>query len=391
MGDAMSHVLSGVVVALALAACSQSSQPAPVTVAAAPPMPPAATVQPPASPEPADLTPDQFFESASRSVVIVMNPDAESMGSGVEIKAGLFVTNCHVLEGGTRFYIKRNGRRAAASLSNAAIQHDICLLRARVSDSHPVEVRSASTVRVGERVYTLGNPEGFELTLAEGIVSQLRKANPTELFPYIQTTAAISRGSSGGGVFDSSGKLIGITSFMSKEGQNLNFAAPIDWAVELASATPPNQAVAAEQAEEPQDDSPTALNTRAIALIGAGSSDEAIPILEQALGSDPTNAEFRGNLGYAYLQSRRYQDAKTQLMLALKAAPKRASTWLNLGQTLAELGESDLAVRTVLNGYQLATHKEAVRAGLEKAKNNPNESFKWREIAEQALTQLGAD
>jgi S1-C subfamily serine protease len=59
------------------------------------------------------------------------------------------------------------------------------------------------------------------LTLAEGIVSSKRAKDDERLF---QTSAPISRGSSGGGLFDAHGNLVGITTFMIKDAQNLNFA-----------------------------------------------------------------------------------------------------------------------------------------------------------------------
>jgi hypothetical protein len=81
-------------------------------------------------------------------------------------------------------------------------------------------------VRTGQRVYAIGSPQGLELTISEGIVSALRKV---EEGTVIQTTAPISPGSSGGGLFDLSGHLIGIMTFQHRYGQNLNFALPADW------------------------------------------------------------------------------------------------------------------------------------------------------------------
>ena len=65
----------------------------------------------------------------------------------------------------------------------------------------------------------------LENTLGEGIVSGLRKRRDVDL---VQTTAPISPGSSGGGLFDASGNLIGITTFLLRDGQNLNFAIAAD-------------------------------------------------------------------------------------------------------------------------------------------------------------------
>jgi hypothetical protein len=88
---------------------------------------------------------------------------------------------------------------------------------------------------VGERVYAIGAPEGLELTLSEGLVSGLRSRGN---FRVIQTTAPVSHGSSGGGLFDSQGKLVGITTFSFHEGQNLNFAIPTEWILALAAQQP---------------------------------------------------------------------------------------------------------------------------------------------------------
>ena len=88
---------------------------------------------------------------------------------------------------------------------------------------HP---RSSSSLAVGERVYAIGAPEGLELTLSEGVISGLRESGGGCV---IQTSAAISPGSSVGGLSDTEGRLIGITTFSLKEGQNLNFALPTEW------------------------------------------------------------------------------------------------------------------------------------------------------------------
>jgi tetratricopeptide (TPR) repeat protein len=75
-------------------------------------------------------------------------------------------------------------------------------------------------------VYAIGSPEGLELTFSEGVISALRD---TEGVRMVQTSAAISPGSSGGGLFDAQGNLVGVTTFYLKEGQSLNFALPGEW------------------------------------------------------------------------------------------------------------------------------------------------------------------
>ena len=100
--------------------------------------------------------------------------------------------------------------------------------------ARPANLGRSLKLKVGERVYAVGSPKGLELSLSEGIVSQLRGGPP----PIIQTTAAVSPGSSGGGLFNAEGELVGITTFQMEEGQNLNFALPVEWIAQAALQAP---------------------------------------------------------------------------------------------------------------------------------------------------------
>ena len=82
-------------------------------------------------------------------------------------------------------------------------------------------IRAYDDIKVGEPALTVGTPQGLELTVADGLVSSKRTHEGRRL---IQTTAPISQGSSGGGLFDAQGHLLGITTFYLKVGQSLNFA-----------------------------------------------------------------------------------------------------------------------------------------------------------------------
>ncbi|MBI2296850.1 MAG: trypsin-like peptidase domain-containing protein [Betaproteobacteria bacterium] len=181
------------------------------------------------------VTPEQVFSHASRSVVMVYAADASGKivgrGSGVFVEKDLLVTNCHVIARGKVFQVGHLQKRSHGRLMSYDADKDLCVLNARGLDVTPARIGDAKTARVGQRVYAVGTPEGFELTLSEGLVSGLREAAGGR---YIQTTAPLSEGSSGGGLFDGEGRLIGITAFVFSAGQNLNFAAPADWAVDLA-------------------------------------------------------------------------------------------------------------------------------------------------------------
>lgn len=176
------------------------------------------------------IQPDRLYEVASKSVFVVEAIDdrgrTTKQGSAVVVGRRLLVTNCHVVSGAKRVDVRRADRRLTTELTSQDTARDLCLLKTREDVGAGVATRSSSTLRVGERVYAIGSPLGLELTMSEGLVSSLRKADDGFL---IQTNAAISPGSSGGGLFDADARLIGITSFQKASGQNLNFALPAEW------------------------------------------------------------------------------------------------------------------------------------------------------------------
>jgi S1-C subfamily serine protease len=166
-----------------------------------------------------ELKPQEVFAGASEAVYVVET--AETIGSAVAISDQQLLTNCHVVKGTSVVTLVREGDTRPARVISANSDADRCILV--VSGTLPkwVKVRPFADVKVGERVYTIGTPKGLDLTFAEGIVSSKRTADGTR---YVQTSAPISSGSSGGGLFDTQGNLVGITTFMLKDSQNLNFA-----------------------------------------------------------------------------------------------------------------------------------------------------------------------
>ena len=81
-------------------------------------------------------------------------------------------------------------------------------------------LRRGNSLKIGEHVYSIGAPSGLSQTFADGLISGLHEEEGVTM---IQTSAPISPGSSGGGLFDNRGNLIGITTSFVEEAQNLNF------------------------------------------------------------------------------------------------------------------------------------------------------------------------
>jgi hypothetical protein len=183
------------------------------------------------------LEPHEIFKRTDPSVVVIEVFDKGNkslgLGSGVLIAPRDVVTNCHVVGEAARLSIKQGDVLRSARLRYQDSARDLCqiVLDDAFPSGKPVSAMVASEkIEVGQPVFAIGSPMGLEHTISRGIVSGLRgQKNAAKL---IQTDAAISKGSSGGGLFDVEGRLVGIVTFGIAEG-NLNFAIPTDWIVEL--------------------------------------------------------------------------------------------------------------------------------------------------------------
>ncbi|HEY7658592.1 MAG TPA: serine protease [Burkholderiales bacterium] len=91
-----------------------------------------------------------------------------------------------------------------ATPASANEERDLCQVRVPELVA-PRAKLNTGRVRVGQRVYAIGAPEGLELTLTEGLISSLREFDGSQ---YIQTSAAIARGLSGGGLFDTEARWV---------------------------------------------------------------------------------------------------------------------------------------------------------------------------------------
>lgn len=167
------------------------------------------------------VSPSVYAVLAAPTKDSLLNGDIKQ-GSAVAVSKKNLLTNCHVLEDSSFIAIIQQKKYLQAKLIRADPETDRCVLQAAESSLIPIAgVRLWSTLKIGERVYSIGTPSGLEQTLGEGIISGLREYKGVN---SIQTTAQISPGSSGGGLFDDKGNLIGITTFLLKESQALNFA-----------------------------------------------------------------------------------------------------------------------------------------------------------------------
>lgn len=204
-----------------------------------------------------DLTPDErvtigVFERSKRSVVYISTSERvrdlwtrnvrsipRGTGSGfVWDERGDIITNYHVIDGASAARVRLNdGRDYPATLIGASASHDLAVLRIDVPSNPPppLPIGTSHDLRVGQRVFAIGNPFGLDWTLTTGIVSALDRALDGDdghtIEHLIQTDAAINPGNSGGPLLDSAGRVIGMnTAIYSPSGASagIGFAVPID-------------------------------------------------------------------------------------------------------------------------------------------------------------------
>lgn len=330
-------------------------------------------------------TPEEIFAKASLSVVVVDIFGAQGksigLGSGVVIDAGQVITNCHVAQEGRSLQVRQSGKTFKATLKYADPDRDLCQLSVPTLLAPAVSMSSAKKLRVGQRVYAIGAPKGLELTLSEGLVSSLRQLEGSQ---YIQTSAAISPGSSGGGLFDDQGRLIGITTFQLAEGQNLNFALPVDWIEQLPKQAQSaltsirgeldwvNRATALAQKKdwarllelsrkwvERAPDSVIAWDSMGHAQINLQQYSDAIIACRNALKIQSEDYFAWNNLGLAYHGLGQLDQANKAYKAALRIQPEDAVVWYNLGATYYALQQYEKAIQAT---------KEALRIQPEFAK-----------------------
>ncbi len=181
-------------------------------------------------------------------VTLVMrgkNGHTMSLGSGFFVTPHLVATNLHVVRDTTSGIAKRIGTKESLSvLGFVAVdaKNDLAILEVNDSSSATLSIAKGSNVSIGDTIYAIGSPEGFEGTFSQGVVSGVRDRNGARL---LQISAPISPGSSGGPILDQSARVVGITVATYAEGQNLNFGVPSEYLSNLLAHTLPLQPLSA--------------------------------------------------------------------------------------------------------------------------------------------------
>ncbi len=302
------------------------------------------------------MTAAEVFEKTSNSVVVVKIQDEKgndiALGSGVVLPGGDVASNCHVIEKavGITVYQGKKGYHAVPHYID--YDRDVCSLSVPDMKAPTISIGSTKTLKVGSRVYAIGTPQGLTLTLSEGIISSLR---PVDGGQYLQITAPISPGSSGGGLFDEEGRLVGLTTFYLADGQQLNFAVPVEWISELSNRHKKDSKTAETSVE---------WIDKAIALQEKKDWRKLIDHALKRIKALPRSAVAWYTLGLAYDELGQHAKEIEAYQQVLRINPEYATAWNNLGVAYGELGQ---------HAKEIEAYQQALRI-------NPEDAMAWRNL-----------
>ncbi|MEA5040299.1 MAG: S1C family serine protease [Clostridiaceae bacterium] len=181
----------------------------------------------------AELSAEEIYAQCSPAVFYLEVYDATgtatASGSGFFIDSqGTAVTNYHVIDGAysAKITVSDTGKiYDVLGVYGYDIFEDWAVLKIGGTGFSYLDIGAPATVVGGATVYAIGSPLGLQNSISQGLISNTSR--PVDDVNYIQTSAAISSGSSGGALLNKYGDVIGITSASYIDGQNLNLALPI--------------------------------------------------------------------------------------------------------------------------------------------------------------------
>lgn len=283
---------------------------------------------------------DEIFSSVNDAIVVVEAYDFDGskskQGSGVIIKdKGLLLTNFHIFAGNEKLKLMHNDKEIKyTEIIGFNVEKDVLVLKIEEGDFPQIKVGATTDLKVGSKVFAIGSPLGLENTLSEGLVSGFRKFDNKKDMEYVQISAALSHGSSGGAVLNSAGELIGISSMGMSNGENLNFAIKIE------------DAMSVDLGEYSDKVKLEAINYffKGKNLYDDGEYKKAIEFYDKYLQRVPVDAKAFNFRGLAYLQLKDYKQAEKDFAASSKIDPEYMAPLLNKGDLDYKMEEYEKAV-----------------------------------------------
>ena len=312
------------------------------------------------------------YDRVAASVVTVRVQDGH--GSGVVVAPGQVATNCHVVRDETAIRVVSASGDFKATWSRQLADADLCLLSVPELKAPAVQLRQSATLAVGEPAYAVGNPLGFGLSVSNGLIAIVQKAEP---YALLVATAPQSPGSSGGGLFDREGRLLGLTTAVLGTGQNLNKIVVAEGIKDLlARGARPPAAVVVPDAEKRWNDI-------AEDLQAAGRFDELKRHAEAWTRAQPGAALAWIYLGMAQSAHKPSVEAEASFRQALALDEHQPFAWLMLAGLQIDQGQPEAAEPALSRAEKLwpgYAEPQRTRAGQLMREKKPEDAL--RQISE---------
>ena len=222
-------IVAGVVILfliiLAMRSGNAPEAPRPAPVVVAPPAPP--------PPAPKPMGPEQILPAAVMSVGRVMSYEmsgrAVPLGMALATEPGTMITTCHGIPGGSQLVVRVGAESNSANLTVTDEMLDLCKLAVAGLNTRPLVI-APDEPRPGDKVFALGANAKGDFALTEGTVKVLR---PSPRGKVIEISVPIAAGGSGGAVFDTYGRLVGIATTPHSYGAGMQIALPAAWIAEM--------------------------------------------------------------------------------------------------------------------------------------------------------------
>lgn len=289
----------------------------------------------------------QVFDRIRSSMVLVNifdeRNEAEGAGSGVVVDERRVITNCHVVREAAAVRVTWGENILPARVVLEDDERDLCQLDVPDLEAKPVKIRAVADVQVGETAFAIGNPLGLGLSVSNGIVSGVKEYQGQHM---IFSSTPIAPGSSGGGLFDAEGRLIGVTSAMLSRGQNYNRSVPADDIAQLA-----RRGKAPKMTPDPGPDPDW--SGQAEMLRSSEQWGKLAEWSRQWGSAYPTSSVADRYLGLALINLNQPEHAQQILLNAVRLDPRDAFAHAYLGIAYQVQGEKEKANQALKKAMQL--------------------------------------
>ena len=162
-----------------------------------------------------------------------------SLGSGFVVGDAIIVTNYNLIKGAARGYVQLLGQTTRYVINGIVgidLERDLVLLSVRNLRAPALLLSVDDQVKIGKKVYAVGNPQGTEGSLSSGRITEIHQVGQDSL---LQISAAVAPGLAGGPVLDRQGRVIGIAAATFNGSENHYFAIPVSYLAKLVSHSGP--------------------------------------------------------------------------------------------------------------------------------------------------------